>query len=73
MAGRRARAREEVAAAVEYDYGVVDGDLAAAVRAVHAVPDAEGRRTDRHRDVQVLLDRLRTEVSAELDRLAPVR
>lgn len=73
MAGRLARAREELAAAVEYDYVVVNDDLEEAVRAVHAILDAEGRRTDRHRDVQVLLDRLRTEVSAELDRLAPVR
>lgn len=73
MAGRLARAREELAAAVEYDYVVVNDDLEEAVRAVHAILDAEARRTDRHRDVQVLLDRLRAEVTAELDRLSPVR
>jgi guanylate kinase len=73
MAGRLARAREELAVAVEYDYVVVNDDLEDAVRAVHAILDAEARRTNRHRDVQVLLDRLRAEVTAELDRLTPTR
>lgn len=73
VAGRLARARDEIAAAVEYDYVVVNDDLEDAVRAVHAILDAESRRTNRHRDVQVLLDRLRTEVTAELDRLPAVR
>lgn len=69
VAARLVRARDELAAAVEYDYVVVNDDLEGAVRAVHAILDAESRRTRRHRDVQVLLDRLRTEVSAELGRV----
>jgi guanylate kinase len=73
VADRLARARDEIAAAVEYDYVVVNDDLDDAVRAVHAILDAEARRTSRHRDVQVVLDRLRTEVTAELDRLPIAR
>lgn len=65
---RLARARDEIAAAVEYDYVVMNDDLDTAVHAVHAILDAESRRTSRHRDVQVVIDRLRTEISAELDR-----
>lgn len=73
VAGRLTRARDEIAAAVEYDYVVVNDDLEEAVRAVHAILDAESRRTDRHRNVQVLLDKLRSEVTAELDRLPAAR
>jgi guanylate kinase len=73
VADRLARARDEIAAAVEYDYVVVNDDLDDAVRTVHAILDAEARRTSRHRDVQVVLDRLRTEVTAELDRLPIAR
>ncbi len=69
VAGRLEQALEELAAAVEYDFVVVNDDLNVAVRAVHAILDAESRRTSRQRDVGVLLDRLRTEVAAELDRL----
>ncbi|HET9065902.1 MAG TPA: guanylate kinase [Gemmatimonadales bacterium] len=69
VADRLARARDEIAAAVEYDYVVVNDDLEEAVRAVHAILDAESRRTDRHHGVQILLDRLRAEVAAELARL----
>lgn len=58
----------ELAAAVEYDFVVVNDDLEEAVRAVHAILDAESRRTTRQRDVTFLLDRLRTEVTAELIR-----
>lgn len=69
VAGRLEQALEELAAAVEYDFVVVNDDLNVAVRAVHAILDAESRRTSRQRDVSVLLDRLRTEVAAELDRV----
>ncbi|MEO5798217.1 MAG: guanylate kinase [Gemmatimonadales bacterium] len=68
VAGRLEQALEELAAAVEYDFVVVNDDLDEAVRAVHAILEAEARRTSRQRDVTVLLDRLRTEVAAELDR-----
>ncbi len=68
VAGRLAQALEELAAAVEYDYVVVNDALDEAVRTVHAILDAEARRTSRQRDVAFLLDRLRTEVAAELAR-----
>lgn len=70
MAGRLEEALDELAAAVEYDFVVVNDELDVAVRAVHAILDAESRRTSRQRDVNVLLDRLRTEVAAELDRVS---
>ena len=68
VAGRLQKALDELAAAVEYDYVVVNDALDEAVRIVHAILDAEARRTSRQRDVAVLLDRLRAEVAAELAR-----
>lgn len=68
VAGRLGKALEELAAAVEYDYVVVNDELDEAVRAAHAILDAEARRTSRQRDVAILLDRLRAEVAAELAR-----
>lgn len=73
VARRLTTALAELAAAVEYDYVVVNDDLEEAVRAVHAILDAESRRTVRQRDVGFLLDRLRTEVSAELARSTAAR
>lgn len=73
LAGRLETALEELAAAHEYDYVVVNDELEEAVRAVHAILDAEARRTSRHRDISVLIDRLRTEVAAELTRSAAAR
>ncbi|MES2123184.1 MAG: guanylate kinase [Gemmatimonadota bacterium] len=70
MVGRLEEALDELAAAVEYDFVVVNDELDVAVRAVHAILDSESRRTSRQRDVNVLLDRLRTEVAAELDRVS---
>ncbi|MEO5826510.1 MAG: guanylate kinase [Gemmatimonadales bacterium] len=65
---RLERALHELDAAPGYDYVVVNDDLDDAVRAVHAIIDAESRRTSRQRDTNVLLDRLRSEISAELAR-----
>lgn len=65
---RLERALHELDAAPGYDYVVVNDDLDDAVRAVHAIIDAESRRTSRQRDASVLLDRLRSEISAELAR-----
>jgi guanylate kinase len=73
VARRLETAMAEIAAAIEYDYVVVNDDLEDAMRAVHAILDAEARRTTRQRDVTFLLDRLRIEVAAELSRAEPSR
>lgn len=63
---RLEHALHELDAAPGYDYVVVNDDLDDAVKAVHAIIDAESRRTSRQRDATVLLDRLRAEISAEI-------
>jgi guanylate kinase len=68
VVARLRRALTELAAAVEYDYVVVNNDLDSAVDAVEAILDAESRRTSRQRDLAVVLDRLRTGVEAEIAR-----
>lgn len=68
LAGRLAEALEELAAAVEYDYVVVNESLDDAVDAVSRIIDVESRRMSRLRNAQVLLDRLRAEVAAEIAR-----
>ena len=68
IAARLERALEELSAATEYDYVVVNDDLDEAVRAVNAILDAESCRTSRQRETSVLLDRLKSEVAAELGR-----
>ncbi len=65
---RLERALHELDAAPGYDYVVVNDNLDDAVRAVHSIIDAESRRTSRQREATVLLDRLRSEISAELAR-----
>lgn len=64
--GRLRQAVDEIGAAVEYDYVVVNDEFEMAVRAVNAILDAETRRTSRQRDFAVVLDRLRAEVKSEL-------
>ncbi|MGH7594620.1 MAG: guanylate kinase [Gemmatimonadales bacterium] len=73
IAGRLQRAIDEISAAVEYDYVVVNDEVGTALHAVHAILDAETRRTSRQRDFAVVLDRLRAEVAAELVRGVTVR
>lgn len=73
IAGRLQRAIDELGAAVEYDYVVVNDDVGMAVEAVGAILDAEARRTSRQRDFSVVLDRLRAEVAAELLRARPAQ
>jgi guanylate kinase len=68
IAGRMQRAVTELAAALEYDYIVVNEDLEEAVRVVNAILDAESRRTSRQRDMAFQLERIRNEISAELTR-----
>jgi guanylate kinase len=69
IAGRLQRAIDELGAAVEYDYVVVNDEVEMAVEAVNAIINAESRRTSRQRDFAFVLDRLRAEVAAELLRL----
>lgn len=68
LTARLERAVVELAAATEYDFLVVNDDLDIAVRSVHGILDVESRRTSRQRSVQVLLDRLQSEVAAEIAR-----
>lgn len=68
IAARLERAVVELAAAPEYDFLVVNDDLDVAVRTVHGILDVESRRMSRQRSVQVLLDRLQSEVAAEIAR-----
>jgi len=55
-------AREELGAAGEYDYLVVNDDLVTAVAQVAAILDAEGRRTNRMPDLGSTVARLRAEL-----------
>jgi guanylate kinase len=73
IASRLERAIEELSAAVEYDYVVVNDQLDDAVRIVHGILDVESRRTSRHGGNPVLFDRLRSEVAAEIARLTALR
>jgi guanylate kinase len=56
-------AADELLAVHEYDYVVVNDDLAAAVRAVGSIFDAESRRVTRQRDLAGLIDTLRRGVA----------
>lgn len=62
LARRLVHAAEELLAATEYDYVVVNDDLVAAVDAVAAILEAEGHRTGRTAGLE---DRVRT-MSAEV-------
>lgn len=62
LARRLVHAAEELLAATEYDYVVVNDDLVAAVDAVAAILEAEGHRTGRTPGLE---DRVRT-MSAEV-------
>jgi len=55
-------AREEIGAAREYDYVIVNDDLVTAVAQVAAILDAEARRTSRMDDLDETIDRLRREL-----------
>ena len=55
-------AREEIGAAGEYDYVVVNDDLVTAVAQVAAILDAEGRRANRMSDLDEIVDRLRRDL-----------
>jgi guanylate kinase len=73
VAARLGRAVDELGSAVEYDFVVVNDNLEDAVRVVHSILDVESRRTSRQRSTPVLLDRLRSEVAAEIARATAPR
>lgn len=60
---RLSLAAEELRAASEYDYVVVNQELAAAVQAVGAILDAESRRVGRQRDLAGFIEQLRQGVA----------
>jgi guanylate kinase len=66
---RLAHAAEELAAVGEYDYAVVNDDLAVAVGQVAAIIDAESHRVQGQRELGPFIDALRQGVAAESARL----
>jgi len=66
---RVARAAEELAAVREYDYAIVNDDLAVAVGQVAAILEAESRRVSRQDDLTRFVERLRAEVSEALEKI----
>jgi guanylate kinase len=56
------RAAVELEAAGEYDYVIVNDDIAAAVGHVAAIIDAETRKVKRQRDLKALLENIRRDV-----------
>lgn len=66
---RLVHAAEELAAVGEYDYAVVNDDLAIAVGQVAAIIDAESHRVQRQRELEPFTDALRQGVAAESARL----
>ncbi len=60
---RLSLAAEELRAASEYDYVVVNEELGAAVRAVGAILDAESTRVARQRDLAAFIETLRRGVA----------
>ena len=69
LRARLAHAAEELAAAGEYDYAVVNDDLTVAVRQVAAIIDAESHRVPRQHDLGPFTEALRQGVAAESARL----
>lgn len=70
LAKRLQHAALELAAAVDYDYVVVNDDLVTAVDQVAAIIDAESCRARRRRNLVPVLDRMRAEVAAKQDQLS---
>ncbi len=64
--GRLSQALEELSAADQYDYLVVNDVLDEAVAAVHAILDTASRRIDRRGGSRPMLERIRTEIATEL-------
>jgi guanylate kinase len=71
MALRLRNAREEVAAAREYEYVVVNDALERAVARVASIVDAEGARRERLRDVEARVDAIVAALDARAALPAP--
>ena len=67
---RIARAADELAAVVEYDYAILNEDLVVAVSQVAAILEAEARRVARQDELPGFIDRLRRDVIAAAARIA---
>jgi guanylate kinase len=63
VVARLERAQSELEAAAEYDYIVVNNDLAVAVNQVSAVIEAEGLRTNRRIDLEAVIRELQQGVT----------
>jgi guanylate kinase len=68
---RVTRAADELAAVAEYDYAIINEDLVLAVAQVAAILDAEARRVARQEALPRFIERLRRDVIAFADRIAP--
>ena len=68
---RVTRAADELAAVAEYDYAIINEDLVLAVAQVAAILDAEARRVVRQEALPGFIERLRRDVIAYADRIAP--
>ncbi len=66
---RITRALEELDAAKEYDYVVVNQDLVIAVAQVAAILDAASRRVSRQGDLPQVIARLRKDVAAAVEKI----
>jgi guanylate kinase len=68
---RVTRAADELAAVAEYDYAIVNEDLVIALSQVAAILEAEARRVVRQESLPRFIERLRRDVIAYADRIAP--
>jgi guanylate kinase len=72
VVGRRLdRAAVELGAAADYDYVIVNDEVAAAVSQISAILDAEGRKVARQPELNRMIAQLQREVRAEAERLRP--
>ncbi len=66
---RITRAADELAAVAEYDYALVNQDLAVAVTQLAAILEAEARRVSRQDDLPKFIGRLRKDVVAAVEKI----
>ncbi len=73
LQGRLLRATEELRAAEQYDYVIVNDDLFTAVAELTAILDAEARRPRRQDALLTFIDALRREVAEEVAKIEKSR